>query len=56
MVVARDGSPAAAMLVAVCGALSERRSVVEDVLNFSALTGTRSGTTDDPLTTKEGEG
>jgi hypothetical protein len=27
------------MLVAVRGALSERRSIVEDVLNFSALTG-----------------
>jgi hypothetical protein len=43
-------------LVATRGALSEHRPVVEDVLNLIALMGARSGTVDDPLTTKEREG
>jgi hypothetical protein len=44
------------MLAAASGTLSERHPIVRDVLNFSALTGARSGTAGDPLTTKEGEG
>jgi hypothetical protein len=50
----RDGSPATAALAAARGTLSERRPVVTDVLNFSALTSARAGTAGNPLTTKEG--
>jgi hypothetical protein len=50
----RDGSPATAALAAARGTLSERRPVVADVLNFSALTSARAGTAGNPLTTKEG--
>jgi hypothetical protein len=42
-VVTRDGSPAAAALTVACGTLSERRPIVVDVLNLSALTGVRAG-------------
>jgi hypothetical protein len=52
VVVARDSLLATATLATARGALSERRPVVEDVLNLSALTSARSGTADDPLTTK----
>jgi hypothetical protein len=41
--VTRDGSPIAAALAAVCGALSERRLVVAGVPNLSALAGVRVG-------------
>jgi hypothetical protein len=47
---------AVATLATARGTLSERCPIVADVLNFSALTGARSGTADDPLTTKEREG
>jgi hypothetical protein len=43
-VVTRDGSPAAATLTAVRGALSERHLVVAGVPNLSALASARAGT------------
>jgi hypothetical protein len=41
--VTRDGSPVAAALAAVCGALSERCLVVAGVPILSALAGARAG-------------
>jgi hypothetical protein len=49
--VTRDGSPDAAR-----GTLSERRPVVVDVLNLSALTGDRAGMAGDPCHQKERKG
>jgi hypothetical protein len=48
----RDGSPAAATLTNARDALTKRRPVTKDVLNLSALTGARSGTSGDALTMK----
>jgi hypothetical protein len=55
VIVVCDGSPANATLAAAHGALFEHCPVDKDVLSFSALTGVRSGTTIDALTTKQRE-
>jgi hypothetical protein len=54
--VTHDGSTAVAALAAVRGTLSERRPVIADVLNLSALIGARAETVGVTLTTKEGKG
>jgi hypothetical protein len=55
-VVTWDGSPTAVELATVRGTLSERLPIVADILNLSALTGTRAGTVGVTLATKEGKG
>jgi hypothetical protein len=55
-VVTHDGSPASTALAAVHDTLSERRPVVANVVNLSALTGARAGAVGVTLTTKEGKG
>jgi hypothetical protein len=56
MVIMHDGSPAAAALTAVRGALSECCPVVAGVLNLSALADTREGKVGVTLSTKEAKG
>jgi hypothetical protein len=49
----REGSPAVAALVAVRGALAERRLVVVGIPDLSALVGVRAGTIDVTLSTRK---
>jgi hypothetical protein len=51
--VSRDGSPIAAALAAVRGALAERRLVVTGVPDLSTLAGVRAGTIGVTLSTRK---
>jgi hypothetical protein len=53
VVTTRDGSTVVAALAANCGALSERRLVVADVPDLSALVGVRAGTDGATLSAKK---